>query len=482
MTLFRTGSTILPETVYDVAIIGSGPAGYTAAIRAGQYGLKTALLEKDNVLGGTCLHVGCIPTKALLFNAELWDHLKEAGEFGIEGVEARKLNWAAVQERKAKIVNKHTKGLEFLMKKNKVEVIRGYGRLTGHAQQGIHTVDVKGPDGKTKALKSRNVVLSTGSEARMLPGTEPDSRILTNIEILSLKEVPKSLVIIGAGAVGVEFASIYKSFNADVTIIEMLPRLVPVEDEEVSKELARVYRKRGINCHTNARVEKVEKVKEGVLVTITLDGKQQKIEAEKILIAVGRKPRTANLGLEMTNIKPEREFIKTDSWMQTTEPGVYAIGDIVLGTPQLAHVGAMEGIVAVTKIAGKPAKPVNPERIPNATYCHPEIGSVGLTETRAKEAGYNVKVGKFPFTANSRASIVGRHEGFIKIVSDADYGEILGVHIIGPQATELIAEAVAAMELEATVEDLMWTIHAHPTLAEAMLDASNSVYGMAINA
>jgi len=472
----------LPETVYDVAIIGSGPAGYTAAIRAGQYGLKTALLEKDTVLGGTCLHVGCIPTKALLFNAELWDHLKEAGEFGIEGVEARKLNWAAVQERKAKIVNKHTKGLEFLMKKNKVEVIRGYGRLTGHAQQGIHTVDVKGPDGKTKALKSRNVILSTGSEARMLPGTEPDSRILTNIEILSLKEVPKSLVIIGAGAVGVEFASIYKSFNADVTIIEMLPRLVPVEDEEVSKELARVYRKRGINCHTNARVEKVEKVKEGILVTITVEGKQQKIEAEKILIAVGRKPRTANLGLEMTNIKPEREFIKTDSWMQTTEPGVYAIGDIVLGTPQLAHVGAMEGIVAVTKIAGKPAKPVNPERIPNATYCHPEIGSVGLTETRAKEAGYNVKVGKFPFTANSRASIVGRHEGFIKIVSDADYGEILGVHIIGPQATELIAEAVAAMEMEATVEDLVWTIHAHPTLAEAMLDASNSVYGMAINA
>jgi len=472
----------LPETVYDVAIIGSGPAGYTAAIRAGQYGLKTALLEKDNVLGGTCLHVGCIPTKALLFNAELWDHLKEAGEFGIEGVEARKLNWAAVQERKAKIVNKHTKGLEFLMKKNKVEVIRGYGRLTGHAQQGIHTVDVKGPDGKTKALKSRNVILSTGSEARMLPGTEPDSRILTNIEILSLKEVPKSLVIIGAGAVGVEFASIYKSFDADVTIIEMLPRLVPVEDEEVSKELARVYRKRGINFHTNARVEKVEKVKEGILVTITVEGKQQKIEAEKILIAVGRKPRTANLGLEMTNIKPEREFIKTDSWMQTTEPGVYAIGDIVLGTPQLAHVGAMEGIVAVTKIAGKPAKPVNPERIPNATYCHPEIGSVGLTETRAKEAGYNVKVGKFPFTANSRASIVGRHEGFIKIVSDADYGEILGVHIIGPQATELIAEAVAAMEMEATVEDLVWTIHAHPTLAEAMLDASNSVYGMAINA
>jgi dihydrolipoamide dehydrogenase len=472
----------LPETVYDVAIIGSGPAGYTAAIRAGQYGLKTALIEKDNLLGGTCLHVGCIPTKALLFNAELWDHLKEAKEFGIEGVDARKLNWAAVQERKSKIVTKHAKGLEFLMKKYKVEVIRGYGKLTGHAQNGIHTVEVKTFDGKTSSVKAKNLILSTGSEARMLPGMEPDARILTNIEILSLKEIPKSLVIVGAGAVGVEFASIYKSFDTDVTLIEMLPRLVPLEDEEVSKELARVYRKRGINFHTHAQVEKVEKTKDGIAVTITAEGKQQKIEAEKILIAVGRKPRTANLGLEMTRIKPEREFIKTDSWMQTAEPGVYAIGDIVLGTPQLAHVGAMEGIVAVTKIAGKQAKPVNLERIPNATYCHPEVGSVGLTETKAKEAGYNVKIGKFPFTANSRASIVGQHEGFIKIVSDADYGEILGVHIIGPQATELIAEAVAAMELEATVEDLVWTIHAHPTLAEAMLDASNSVYGMAINA
>jgi dihydrolipoamide dehydrogenase len=471
----------LPETIYDVAIIGSGPAGYTAAIRAGQYGLKTALIEKDGFLGGTCLHVGCIPTKALLFNAELWDHLKEAKEFGIEGVDARKLNWAAIQDRKNKIVAKHTKGLEFLMKKNKVETIKGYGTLIGPAQDGIHTVALSG-DGKSSNLKAKNVILATGSEARLIPGMEVSDRVLTNIEILSLKEIPKSLVIVGAGAVGVEFASIYRSFDCEVTIVEMLPRLVPVEDEEVSKELARVYRKRGINFHTSAKVDKVEKTKTGVSVTITVDGKQQKIEAEKILIAIGRKPRTQNIGLERTKIKPEREFIKTDSWMQTAEPGVYAIGDIVLSMPQLAHVGAMEGLVAVAKIAGKPAKPINRERIPGATYCHPEIGSVGLTETQSREAGYNVKIGKFPFTANSRASIVGQHEGFIKIVSDADYGEILGVHIIGPQATELIAEAVAAMELEATVEDLIWTIHAHPTLAEAMLDASNSVYGMAINA
>ena len=475
------GNTTLPESTYDIAIIGSGPAGYTAAIRAGQYGLKTALVEKDGFLGGTCLHVGCIPTKALLFNAEIWDHLKEAKEFGIEGVDSRKLNWAAIQDRKAKIVTKHAKGLEFLMRKNKVETVKGYGKLTGPAQNGVFHIDVTN-DNKSSQIKAKHVILATGSEARMLPGLEAGPQVLTNIEILGVKEIPKSLVIVGAGAVGVEFASIFRSFDTEVTILEMLPRLVPIEDEEISKELARVYRKRGINFHNGAKVEKVEKTKSGISVTFSADGKSQKIEAEKILIAVGRKPRTENIGLERTKIKLDRGFIATDSWMETTEPGVYAIGDIVLGTPQLAHVGAMEGIVAVTKIAGKPAKPINPEHIPNATYCHPEIGSVGLTQVKAEEAGYNVKVGKFPFTANSRASIVGAHEGFIKIVSDADYGEILGVHIIGPQATELIAEAVAAIQMEATVEELTWTIHAHPTLAEAMLDASNSVYGMAINA
>jgi dihydrolipoamide dehydrogenase len=471
----------LPDTLYDVAIIGSGPAGYTAAIRAGQHGLKTALIEKDAKLGGTCLHVGCIPTKALLFNAELWDHLKEAKEFGIEGVSGAKLNWPAIQDRKNKIVAKHAKGLEFLMRKNKVETISGYGRLTGPAGGGVHTVEVES-GGKKSSVRTKNVVLATGSEARLLPGLQADDRILTNIEILGLSEIPKSLVVVGAGAVGVEFASIFKSFGTDVTVLEMLPRIVPLEDEDISRELARNYRKREIPCHTSATVEKVEKTKAGIAVTFSADGKPQRLEAEKILIAVGRKPRTENIGLEKTRIRPDRGFIKTDKWMQTEEPGIYAVGDIVAGFPQLAHSGGMEGIVAVTKIAGKTGKPIDRNKIPNATYCHPEIGSVGLSEAKAREAGYNVKVGKFPFTANSRASIVGQHEGFIKVVSDARYGEILGVHIIGPQATELIAEAVAAMELEATVEDLMFTIHAHPTLAEAMLDATSSVYGMAINA
>jgi dihydrolipoamide dehydrogenase len=470
----------LPETIYDVAVIGSGPAGYTAAIRAGQYGLKTALIEKDPYLGGTCLHVGCIPTKALLFNAEIWDHLKDAKEYGIEGVASRKLNWAAVQERKTKVVDKHAKGLQFLMRKNKVETVKGFGKLTGPAQNGVHTIEVK-DGGKASQLKTRNVILAMGSEARMIPGLEPDDRILTNIEILQMGSIPRSLVIVGSGAVGVEFASIFKSFDSDVTILEMLPRMVPLEDEEVSKELARVYRKKGINFHGGAKVEKVEKTKSGIAVTFSADGKQQKLEAEKILVAIGRKPYTDGVGLEKTKIQTDRGFVKTNEWMETAEPGIYAIGDIVLGRPQLAHVGAMEGIVAVSKIAKKEDRPIDLMKIPNVTYCHPEIGSVGLTEAKARELGHNVKVGKFPFTANSRASIVGEHEGFIKIVSDAKYGEILGVHIIGPQATELIAEAVTAMELEATVEDLMWTIHAHPTLAEAMLDASNSVYGLAIN-
>jgi len=468
------------DTLYDVAIIGSGPAGYTAAIRAGQLGLSTALIEKDPYLGGTCLHVGCIPTKSLLFNAEVYDHVKDGDALGIENL-TPKLNWGTIMKRKQGIVDKHAKGLQFLMKKNKVTVIEGYGKLTGPAKGGVHTVEVEGKNGKS-TVSAKNLILSTGSVARMLPGTKADDRILTNIEVLSLNDIPKSLIVIGSGAVGVEFASIYKSFGADVTILEMLPRYVPVEDEEISKELARVYRKRGINGFVNAKVETVERTKGGVAVTFTVDGKQQKIEADKVLIAVGRAPRTENVGIEKTKIEVERDFVKVDEYMRTAEPGIYAIGDIAMGYPQLAHSGAMEGIVAVTHIAGKPVKPINKLRIPNATYCHPEIGSVGLTEAKAKELGYDVKVGKFPFTANSRASIVGSHDGFVKIVTDKKYGEILGVHIIGPNATELIAESVVALELECTAEHLANIIHAHPTLSEAMLDAANAVFGMPINA
>jgi dihydrolipoamide dehydrogenase len=478
----------LPETIYDVAIIGGGPGGYSAAFRAGQLGLKTCLIEKEDKLGGTCLHVGCIPTKALLFNAEVYDHLKAAEEYGIDGLGAGKLNWKNIQDRKNKIVTKHTKGLDFLVRKNKVDRVLGFGRLTGPAKNGVHTIQVEGGkgagQGQDKNVQAKNIILATGSFARMLPGLQADDRILTNIEVLSLPALPKSMVIIGSGAVGVEFASIYRSFGAEVTVIEMLPRLVPVEDEDVSKELLRSFKKKGINCFVNTKVEKVEKTKSGVSVSFTPNGEAtQKLEAEKVLVAVGRGPNTEGIGLEKApGIKVERGFVHTNEWMETGERGIYAIGDIVAGMPQLAHVGSMCGIVAVTRIAGKPDKPVNKNHIPGCTYCEPQIGSVGLTEAKAKEAGHQVKIGKFPFTANSKATIINNHEGFIKVVSDAKYGEILGVHIIGPLATELVAEAVTALELEATVEDMMFTIHAHPTVSEGMLDAFSSVEGKAINA
>jgi dihydrolipoamide dehydrogenase len=470
------------ETIYDVAVLGGGPAGYTAAIRGAEHGLKVALIDASPKLGGTCLHVGCIPTKALLFNAELWDYLKDAAEYGIAGVEQRALDWAAVQTRKSAIISRHVKGLEFLMKKHRVLTLSGFGRLTGPAQGGVHTVDVDASGAKS-LVKAKNVILATGSQAKLLPGLKADDRILTNIEILSLPQVPKSLVVIGAGAVGVEFASIFRSFGTEVTILEFLPRLVPPEDEEISKELARVFRKRGIETSTGAKVEKVEKTASGVKVSYTdANGKPQVKEAEKVLVAVGRAPQTEDIGIDKTKVELDRGFVKVNEWQETAEPGVYAIGDIVAGLPQLAHVGSMAGMVAMAKIAGRAYRPVRRDRIPNCTFTDPQIGSAGLTEAQAKEKGLETKVGKFPFAGNSKATIVGSHDGFVKVVADAKYGEILGVHIIGPQATEMIAEAVAVMQLEGTVEELMFTIHAHPTLSEAMLDAYGAVEGMAINA
>ncbi len=472
----------MAETIFDVAIIGGGPAGYTAAIRAGQYGLKTALIEKDDKLGGTCLHWGCIPTKSLLFDAEIYDHFKHAKEYGIDVSGEVAVNWPTVLQRKNDIIAKHVKGLNFLMRKNKVTTFTGYGKLTGPAKGGVHAVEVDNA-GKKQSVQAKNILLATGSDAKLLPGLVADDRILTNIEMLAIPQIPKSMVVIGAGAVGVEFGSIFNSFGSEITIVEYLPRLVPVEDEEISKELARLFKKRGIDINTGAKFEKVEKTETGVKVTYsTSDSKQVVKEAEKVLVAVGRGPRTEGIGLEKTRIKTDRGFIPVDPWQQTEEPGVYAIGDIVAGLPQLAHVGAMAGMVAVAKIAGKYSRPIKRNRIPGCTYTEPQIGSVGLTEAAAKAAGHDVKVGKFPFTANSKASIVGSHDGFIKVVADKKYGELLGVHIIGPQATELIAEAVVALEMEATLEDLMFTIHAHPTLSEGMLDAFGSVEGMAINA
>ena len=467
----------MEKVAYDLIIIGSGPGGYSAAVRAAQYGLKTAVVEKDPYLGGSCLHVGCIPTKSLLHTAEIWDRFTHAEEEGIQ-CEKPRLDYPKVIDRKKKIVSKHAKGVEFLMKKNKVDWIRGYGVMKGKGQVEVRTE--KGP----QTLEAKNIIIATGSEARMLPGLKPDPDvILTNIEILNLTVVPKTLAIIGAGAVGVEFASVFNRFGTEVTLIEMLPRIVPVEDEEISKELERVFRRAKIRVETGAKAENIRRGENSVQLTVTLaNGKQEEIKAEKLLIAVGRKPNTEGIGIENTKIEVDRGFIKVNERQQTGEPGVYAIGDVVAGTPQLAHVATRQGMVAVAHMSGKTATPVNRNRIPGATYTEPGIGSVGLTEAQARAQGRKVKVGKFPFAANSKATIMDSHEGFVKVVADESFGEILGVHIIGSYGFELISEAVAAMEAEATVETLMQTIHAHPTLYEAVGEAFNAVYGLAINA
>ncbi len=462
---------------YDVIVIGSGPGGYSAAVRAGQYGLKTAIIEKDPYLGGTCLHVGCIPAKAFLHAADVWERFQHPEEDGMHCDNAR-LDFPMVSDRKNGIVSKHAKGVEYLMKKNKVEWIKGRARLAGPGK-----VEVTGEQG-TQILETRNILIATGSEARMLPGLEADpKRILTNIEILDLREVPKSMGIIGGGAVGVEFASCFHRFGTKVTVFEMLPRIVPLEDEEISKELERVFKKSGIRVETGARVENIRKHDNGVTFSAAFsNGKTENFDVETLLVAVGRRPLTDNLGLEGTKVELDRGFVKVDPYQRTGEPNVYAIGDVVAGTPQLAHVATAEGMIAIGHIAGKPVTPINKNHIPNATYTEPGIGSVGITEAQARSIGYKVKIGKFPFMANSKASILGRHAGFVKVVADEKYGEILGVHIIGPEAFELISEAVTAMVSEATVDTMIHAIHAHPTLYEAMGEAFNAVYGMAINA
>ena len=461
---------------YDVAIIGSGPGGYIAAIRAGELGLKTIVVEKDPFLGGTCLHVGCIPTKVLLHHADVYEHFKNGAELGFD-VSGLKINWANIIGRKEKIVKKHAKGIEFLFKKNKVEWVQGWGRYEGPGKVSVEK------DGKKTMIEASNVLLISGSEARSLPGIEPDHKqILTNRSILELPAIPKSLIIVGAGAVGVEFASIYNSFGTQVTILEALPRVVPVEDEEISAELDKTYKKRGIQIFTSSMVQSVKKDAKGVTVTFKdKDGKTQTLAAEKLLLAVGRQPMTDGCGLEKSKAKVERGFVHVGPYMETDEPGLFAVGDIVAGLPQLAHAAGMEGIAAVTHIAGKTPPPIVKTRIPNCTYCEPQIGSIGLTEKQAREAGHAVKVGKFPFVGNSKATILGNHGGFIKVVSDEKYGEVLGVHIIGPLATEILAEAAAVLHLEGTVDHMMEMIHAHPTVWEAMGDGFASVRGLQIN-
>ncbi len=464
---------------FDVTIIGSGPGGYVAAIRAGQLGLKVALVEKekDAKLGGTCGLRGCIPTKALLQSAHLFEKAGHFAEYGIK-IENLGFDWAQVQNRKSAIVDKNAAGVTYLMKKNKITVFNGFGKIAGSGK-----VEVALEGGKTQTIETKNIIIATGSVVKPFPGFEADGKQVVNSDqILELDRVPKSMLVMGSGAVGVEFASVYARFGCETTIIEFMPRIVPVEDEEVSKELARSFKKRGIKIETGIKLEKLTKSKTGVKATGKNDkGADVTFEAEMFLVAVGRMPYLENLGLENTKVKiSERGTVEVNEYCETGEPNVFAIGDVI-ATPWLAHLASKEGILVVEKIAGKKVEPINMRLVPNCTYCDPEVASVGLTEAKAREEGYDVKVGKFPLSASGKARILGETDGFVKIVSEKKYDEVLGVHIIGAHATELLAEACVAMSLETTADELGRTIHAHPTVSEAVMEAAEGVHDLTIH-
>ncbi len=461
---------------FDVAIIGTGPGGYVAAIRAGQLGLKTAVIEKDVRYGGTCLLRGCIPTKALLRDAHLLQELRRAAQQGLFKIGDIGIDFDKIQARKSDVVEKMAKGVDYLLRKNKVTVFKGYATVENPNRIAVRN------DNATTEVSAKNIIVATGSEAKSLPGyTFDEKSILSNVGALDLKQIPQSMLIVGSGAVGVEFASIYNAFGARVTILEVLPSLVPLEDEEISKELKRVFTKKGIEVHTKAKLESAKPLDAGVEVTFqTEKGEARKVTVEKVLMATGRGPNTANIGLDKIGVVTERGFVKVNEFMETSVKGVYAIGDIT-PSPLLAHVAMQEGIVAVEKIAGKHPVPIHYNHVPVCTYCDPQVASVGLTEAKAVQAGHKVKVGKFPFTAIGKAKIEDASDGFVKVVADEQYGEILGVHMIGGTVTEMIAEAVAAIDLEGTVSDLVNSIHAHPTLAEATHEAMENVFGAAIH-
>jgi dihydrolipoyl dehydrogenase len=468
-------------TSYDVVVIGAGTGGYVAAIRCAQLGKKTAVVEKQKALGGTCLIWGCIPTKALLEHAHALKVIRDAKEWGVTIPAATPMvDMNQVHARKDRIVNGLTRGVEFLFKKNKIDWIKGTARLAGKGK-----VDVTGDDQQT--LEAKEIIVATGSSARSVPGIEIDHRrIITSDDAIGLKEIPKTLVIMGCGAVGVEFASIYRRFGSEVTIIELQPRLMPLEDEAVSTELEKSFRKQGIKSLTATRVTRASASPTGVEIEAqTPDGKTQTLTAELLLMATGRGPVTGGLGAEELGVQMERGYIKVDELYRTSVPNVSAIGDVItLGDtphPQLAHVSSAEGILVAERLAGQEVQPINYNHVPNCTYCDPEIGSVGLTEAKARQRGYDVRVGSFPYGVLGRAKMAGETEGFVKIVADKKYDEILGVHMIGPRSTELVAEAVLALRLECTVEELVKTIHAHPTFSEAIGEAAHATHGAAIH-
>jgi dihydrolipoamide dehydrogenase len=467
---------------YDVVVIGAGTGGYPAAIRAAQLGLRVAVVERQTALGGTCLIWGCIPTKALIEHAHALKIARAAKEWGLtlDGA-AVGIDMARVQARKDRIVTGLTKGVEFLFRKNKIDWIKGAGRLAGRL-----SVEVTGEQPQTLRA-AKEIVVATGSAPRSVPGVEIDRRrIITSDEAIGLREVPRSIVVLGAGAVGVEFGSIYRRFGSEVTIVELLPRLVPLEDETISAELQRAFRKQGFRVHTGTTVTRAQASADGVDLEARLpDGKVEKLRADYLLVATGRGPMTEGLGAVEAGLELEKGYVRVDRHYRTGIAGISAIGDVITlggpGHPQLAHVSTAEGLVVAERIAGRESRALDYDRVPSCTFCDPEIGSVGLTEQKARERGYDVQVGTFPFTALGRAKIAGETEGLVKIVADRKYDEILGVHIIGPRATELIAEATVAIGLESTVEELARTIHAHPTMAEAIGEAAHAVHGAAIH-
>ena len=465
----------MAQSELDLIVLGSGPGGYVAAIRAAQLGLRTAVVEKDPKFGGTCLHRGCIPTKALLHTAAVLESIRSAGDLGIQLESAPTLDVAQAQARKQQVVDKNAKGIEFLFKKNKITGIHGRGHLVSANEVAVEK------DGETTVYRAGKILLATGSVPREIPVAPTDgTRILNSDHILELDRVPSSLAVLGGGAVGTELASVFASFGSKVTLIEMLPRILPMEDEEVSKELRRVLKKRGIDVRTGLRLTDVDTSRETVRLTTVEGDKTSHLEAEMLLVAVGRAPVSQDLGLEELGIVLDRGYVQVNELMQTAVPGIYAIGDLV-NTPWLAHVASSEGILAVEHMAGEDVRPINYDHVPSCTYCEPEVASVGLTEAQARERGYDVVTGKFPFTALAKAAILGKPQGFVKVVRENRYDELLGVHIVGAHATDLIAEACVALRVEATTEELFRSIHAHPTLSEAVAEAAHAAFGHALH-
>ena len=462
---------------YDLAIIGSGPGGYVCAIRAGQNGLKTVVIEKDPRVGGTCTLRGCIPTKAVLHSADVFEEAQHSAAIGVK-VEGARLDMDNVRKFKEDVASKSSKGIEFLFRKNKVERLHGHGRLAGPGK-----VSVTGADGKEQIVEARNIVIATGSAPRLIPGITLGPRVMTSDELLENTIVPRRLIVLGAGAVGCEFASAYRRFGSEVTIVEMLPRLLPVEDDDISAEFEKAFRKRGIKSHTGAKLEKIDVTESGVKAMLTTSKGTESVEADLFLCAVGRRPVTENVNLEKNPaIKVERGFVVVDpNTLLTGDPDIFAIGDVIAlpgrPHPQLAHLAFVEGEFVADRIAGKKPHPVNYDLVPGATYSEPEVASVGLTERAAKERGYKVKIGTFPFSANGKARILGAAEGMVKVVAEEKYDEVLGVHIVGPRATELISDACSLLRLETTSEEMLHVMRPHPTLSEALTEAALGVRG-----